>query len=69
MPQNMGPVDRIARGVIAAGLIGLGSYGLASENFSPAASGVLLGVSVIPLLTAATGYCPLYHLFGIDETF
>jgi hypothetical protein len=30
---------------------------------------VLVGVSAIPFATAATGYCPIYQLFGVDYTF
>lgn len=69
LPLNMGPGDRIIRGVIAAGLIGAGSYGFATCNFPPALSGTLLGVSAIPIATAATGYCPLYSVFGIKYSF
>jgi hypothetical protein len=32
-------------------------------------SGILAGVSVIPFATAATGYCPLYQVFGVDYSF
>ncbi len=69
LPKNEGPVDRIVRGVIAGTLIGLGSYGLASKNFSTVTSGVLLGVAAIPATTAAVGYCPLYQVAGVDYTF
>lgn len=69
LPLNMGPGDRIIRGVIAAGLVGAGSYGFATGAFSPALSGTLLGVAVIPAATAATGYCPLYSVFGVKYTF
>jgi hypothetical protein len=69
LPLNEGPIDRVARGVIAASLIGLGAYGLASKDLSTPVSGVLLGVSAIPAATAATGYCPLYQLFGVDYSF
>jgi hypothetical protein len=69
LPRNVGPVDRVLRTVIGLGLIGLGAYGLASDEFSPTASGVMLGVSAVPLLTAATAYCPLYQAFGVDESF
>ncbi|MFN8576564.1 MAG: DUF2892 domain-containing protein [Candidatus Sericytochromatia bacterium] len=65
----MGPIDRSVRGVIAAGLIGTGIYGLSTGNIGKEVSGVLLGVSVIPIATAATGYCPLYQLFGLKYSF
>lgn len=69
LPQNMGPIDRSIRGVIAAGLIGTGIYGLSTGNIGKEVSGVLLGVSVIPIATASTGYCPLYQLFGLKYSF
>jgi|JI10StandDraft_1071094.scaffolds.fasta_scaffold1192902_1 hypothetical protein len=68
LPRNVGDGDRVARGVIAAALVGLGVYGLASGEFSDAASGVLLGVSAVPASTAAAGYCPLYQALGLDTT-
>ena len=52
LPQNMGPIDRILRGVIAAGLIGTGVYGLSTGNINSAVSCTLIGVSVIPIATA-----------------
>lgn len=69
LPRNVGPVDRVLRTVIGLGLVGLGAYGLASDEFSTTASGVMLGVSAVPLLTAATAYCPLYQALGVDESF
>lgn len=68
LPLNEGPVDRVLRGVVAATLVGIGSYRLYTNQGSATWSGVILGVSLIPILTAATGYCPLYHLFGVDYT-
>lgn len=69
LPLNMGPWDRSLRAVIAAGLIGTGIYGLSTGNIPPVTSGVLLGVAAIPTFTAATGYCPLYQLFGLTYSF
>lgn len=69
LPLNMGPWDRSLRAVIAAGLIGTGIYGLSTGHISPVTSGVLLGVAAIPTLTAATGYCPLYQVFGLQYSF
>ncbi len=48
---------------------GAGIYGLTSGELSDTTSGVLVGVSAVPFATAATGYCPLYQLFGIDRSF
>lgn len=70
LPVNEGSIDRSIRAVIAAGLIGTGIYGLMNPTTIPApVSYSLLGVSAIPVLTAATGYCPLYQLVGVDYTF
>jgi len=69
LPLNMGPIDRILRGVIAAGLIGTGIYGLSSNAISAPISWTLIGVAAIPTATAASGYCPLYQLFGLDYSF
>lgn len=70
LPLNEGPIDRSIRAVIAAGLIGTGIYGLMNPTvISQPVSYTLLGVSAIPTLTAATGYCPIYQLVGIDYTF
>lgn len=69
LPVNEGPIDRTLRAVVAAGLIGTGIYGLSTGNINTPVSATLLGVAAIPTLTAATGYCPLYSLFGIDYTF
>jgi len=69
LPLNMGPIDRILRGVIAAGLIGTGIYGLSSNAISAPISWTLIGVATIPTATAATGYCPLYQLFGLEYSF
>ncbi|PIQ25369.1 DUF2892 domain-containing protein [bacterium (Candidatus Blackallbacteria) CG17_big_fil_post_rev_8_21_14_2_50_48_46] len=72
MPVNEGPIDRVIRGVVAVGLIGTGIYGLSTNAFganTAAISWSMIGVGVIPTATAATGYCPLYQLFGVDYTF
>lgn len=69
LPVNEGPIDRTIRGIVAAGLIGTAIYGLTTKQISEPISYTLLGVSAIPTLTAATGFCPIYPLFGIDYTF
>jgi hypothetical protein len=69
LPVNEGPIDRSLRALVAAGLIGTGIYGLSTGNISTPVSATLLGVAAIPTLTAATGYCPLYSLFGVDYSF
>jgi hypothetical protein len=70
LPKNIGPVDRVARAVIGAALLGAGVWGLSTDgNLSTTTSAILTGVSAIPLATAATGYCPLYQVVGVDYTF
>lgn len=69
LPLNMGPIDRTLRAVLAAGLIGTGIYGLTTNSFSPALNWTLIGVAAIPTVTAASGFCPLYPLFGVEYSF
>lgn len=69
LPKNVGPGDRVLRTIVGLGLAGAGVYGLATGELSDTTSGVLLGVSTVPFATAATGYCPLYQLVGIERSF
>lgn len=70
LPKNVGTGDRIMRAVIGTALVGIGAWGLSSSaHLSDTTSYVLMGVSAIPFATAATGYCPLYQLVGIDRSF
>jgi hypothetical protein len=69
LPRNVGTGDRILRTIVGAGLAGVGVWGLSSGELSDTTSGVLLGVSVVPFATAATGYCPLYQVLGIERSF
>lgn len=55
MKRNMGQVDRALRAIIGIVVILLG---LVYQNW-------LGAIGLIPLLTAGTGFCPLYKLFGI----
>jgi hypothetical protein len=61
MKQNVGTVDRLIRGVLAAIIAVL--------YFTNAITGVwatvLLVIAVFLLLTAIVGYCFLYSLLGI----
>lgn len=55
MKKNMGQKDRIIRGFFGVLML---MYAVVFQN--------MVGlVGVIPLLTAVTGYCPLYTLLGI----
>jgi hypothetical protein len=56
---NMGPIDRIIRLVVGAGLISL--FFVLDNNWK------YLGIlGIILVLTAAVGVCPLYMPFKID---
>ncbi|MEJ1297465.1 MAG: DUF2892 domain-containing protein [Candidatus Sedimenticola sp. (ex Thyasira tokunagai)] len=55
MKKNVGGVDRIVRVVVGLGLIG---WGVATGNAWGA-------VGIVPLFTAAIGWCPAYLPFGI----
>ena len=56
MKTNMGSVDRIVRGVAGVGLIAWALMG----------GPVWAWIGVVPLLTAAIGWCPAYVPFGIS---
>ncbi len=54
--KNMGSADRIARIVLGIVLIALALTGA----FSPWG-----WIGIVPLATAAVGFCPLYTLLGV----
>ena len=56
MKTNMGSVDRIVRGVAGIALIAWALRG----------GPVWAWIGVVPLLTAAIGWCPAYVPFGIS---
>jgi hypothetical protein len=58
MNKNVGGMDRNARIVIGLALIAL-----AATNVIPPWG----WLGVVPLLTAAIGWCPAYTLFGINS--
>ena len=57
MKCNVGKTDRMIRVLIGLVLIGLGFY----------FNSWLGAIGVIPLFTAAIGWCPLYLPFGISS--
>jgi hypothetical protein len=63
MKVNEGSIDRAARLVVAAILIGIGLGVLRGPGGIAMAA-----VGVIPLLTGLSGFCPLYVLFRIDTS-
>lgn len=60
MKRNESNADRILRAILGVALVG---GGLLIGGW---AALVLYLVAAILLFTAATGFCPLYRLFGID---
>ncbi|MDH3403872.1 MAG: DUF2892 domain-containing protein [Acidobacteriota bacterium] len=59
--KNIGHLQRILRGVVAAALLAGAALGAAPQPW-----GVALAVLGIALLaTAVTGWCPIFPLFGI----
>ena len=57
MKTNVGGIDRILRIVIGLVLIGLAATGTI---------GVWGWIGVVPLATAAMGFCPLYTMLGFS---
>ena len=57
MKQNVGGIDRILRLVVGLAIIG---WGVATQNFWGA-------VGIVPLFTAAIGWCPAYLPFGLSS--
>ena len=60
MSKNMAPWDRVARLVIAAGVLVVWMTVKLSSGWLTA----VLIIGAIFLVTAITGFCPLYRLFG-----
>ena len=56
---NVGNIDRALRILLGVSLIGLAATGLV---------GTWGYIGVVPLLTGAIAWCPLYRLFGIRTT-
>ncbi|HLD09147.1 MAG TPA: DUF2892 domain-containing protein [Methylophilaceae bacterium] len=56
MKCNVGNTDRIIRVIIGAGIIAAGVY---FQSWWGA-------IGVVPIVTAAIGWCPAYSLFGIS---
>ena len=56
MKQNVGGIDRTLRIVVGLGLIG---WGVAAQSWWGA-------IGVVPLFTAAIGWCPAYLPFGMS---
>lgn len=59
MTRNVGPMDRALRVLVAFGL-----FALFFVLDGPMRYIGLVGL--VPLLTAAAGFCPLYRLIGVN---
>lgn len=57
MTRNEGGMDRALRALLGAGLVGATVAG---------AIGPWGWIGLVPLLTAAIGWCPLYTVLGIN---
>lgn len=57
MKCNMGNTDRIARAIVGAGIVAAGVY---FQSWWGA-------IGLVPLFTAAIGWCPAYVPFGISS--
>jgi len=57
MKCNMGKTDRIVRAIVGTGIIAAGVY---FQSW-------LGAIGLIPLFTAAIGWCPAYVPFGISS--
>lgn len=62
MNRNLGTVDRIVRAVLGIGALAWAG----SMGWSSTVAIVLLVLAGILVVTAATGFCPLYRLLGIS---
>jgi hypothetical protein len=62
MKKNMGSADRIIRVIIAATLTTLYFMGILTGTLGL----VLIGLSVIFVLTSLVSFCPLYLPFGLN---
>lgn len=58
MKTNVGGIDRVLRIVLGLVLIGLAATGTV---------GVWGWIGVVPLATAAMGFCPLYTVLGFSS--
>lgn len=58
MKKNVGTLDRTLRVLLGLVLIGLAATGTV---------GLWGYIGIVPLVTAAFGYCPLYTLLGVSS--
>ena len=63
MQKNIGLTDKVTRVLLTFILTTLLYF---SDNISESAAIILLAISLVSILTAAVGVCPLYIPFGIN---
>jgi hypothetical protein len=63
MIRNMAHTDRLIRAAVVAPVLVVAAL---LTGAATVVGAVLLVAAVVMLATAATGFCPLYRLFGID---
>jgi hypothetical protein len=62
MKTNVGVIDRVVRAIVAVVIIGLYSTNVVAGTLGI----ILIVLSIVFLLTAFIGFCPLYLPFGIN---
>ncbi|GAB3263926.1 hypothetical protein GCM10027425_28610 [Alteromonas gracilis] len=60
MQKNMSSADSIARLVVAAAAVAIAVW----AGLGSVVGIVALAVAIVMAVTAVTGFCPLYRLFG-----
>jgi hypothetical protein len=63
MSRNIGALDRVVRVIIGLVLV---AYAV-PVGFSSTGWNWVGWIGVVPLLTAAIGFCPLYRVMGISS--
>jgi hypothetical protein len=56
MTKNVGTIDRVLRAAVGIGLL---AWGYTTQNW-------LGAIGIVPLFTAAIGWCPAYLPLGIN---
>lgn len=64
LPVNVGPLDRMARLAAGVALLAVALLGVVAAPISIVAG----AIGIILLATGATGFCPLYALFGVSTS-
>ncbi len=62
MKKTVGSTDKVIRGILAIAVLIVAGF----AGFSSAWGIVLVIVAAVLVVTAASGYCPLYSATGLD---